>query len=184
MEVGRTVGAACPLLETSRLRLQAHTQADFADMVEMWGDPEVVRHIGGKPSTAGETWNRLLRYGGLWPVLGYGYWCVRDKRSGRYVGDVGCADFHRDAEPSISGTPEAGWALAKWAQGRGFANEAVAAALAWLDRGADYPRTVCLIAQENAPSIRIAIKNGFTAQGSVRVGDKSVPLWVRDRSSK
>ncbi|GAA4488689.1 GNAT family N-acetyltransferase [Gluconacetobacter asukensis] len=129
------------MIETERLRLSFHQAADFDDLRMMWSDPNVVRHISGVPSSEQESWFRLLRYRGLWDILGYGYWCVRSKADGRYVGDVGFADLKRPVEPPLGAVPEAGWVLASWAHGQGFATEALRAALTWMDgRGVD--RTV------------------------------------------
>lgn len=150
-----------PPLETERLTLRGHAVADFADSAAMWGDPEVARFIGGRPSTEEEVWQRLLRYVGHWAVKGYGYWVVRERSSGRFVGEVGFADFHRAIDPPFGDAPEAGWALAAWAHGQGFASEAVRALMAWGDTAFAGARTVCMIAPENAPSIALAGKVGF-----------------------
>ena len=78
-----------PQLQTSRLVLSAHQAADFQDLVEMWGDPAVVRFIGGRPFTPEEVWTRLLRAVGHWPLMGFGYWVVRERAGGRFVGEAG-----------------------------------------------------------------------------------------------
>jgi RimJ/RimL family protein N-acetyltransferase len=153
--------ASAPVLQTERLVLRGHTLADFDECLAVWADPLVTRYVGGRPSTEEETWARVLRYGGLWPLLGYGYWAVRERETGRYVGDVGLADFRREVTPPLGSDPEAGWVLAAWAHGRGFATEAVRAVLAWSDAHLAAPRTVCLIAPENAASIHVAQKCGF-----------------------
>jgi RimJ/RimL family protein N-acetyltransferase len=150
-----------PELQTERLVLRGHTLADFPESASMWADPQVTRYIGGRPSTDEEAWARLLRYGGLWPLLGYGYWLVRERETGRFVGEVGLADFRREITPPLEGEPEAGWVLAPWAHGRGFATEAVRAVLAWADAQLAAPRTVCLIAPDNAASIHVAGKCGY-----------------------
>jgi RimJ/RimL family protein N-acetyltransferase len=152
---------AIPVLDTDRLVMRAHTLADFDECLAMWADPLVTRHIGGRPFTEEEVWTRVLRYAGLWALLGFGYWAVRERASGRYIGDVGLADFRRDLSPGFGGAPEVGWALAPWAQGRGFATEAVQAVLAWGDAHIRPARIVCLIDSENAASIRLAEKCGF-----------------------
>jgi len=153
--------STAPALDTARLTLRAHTAADFDDVLAMWSDAAVTRHVGGRPATEEEAWARVLRYAGLWPLLGFGYWVVRERASGRFVGEVGLADFRRDLSPPLGDAPEAGWVLATWAHGRGFATEAVTAALAWADAALPSRRRVCIIAPENAPSIRVAERCGF-----------------------
>src|SRR5262245_12457948 len=103
-----------PRLQTPRLTLDGHRQEDFEALCAVWADPLVVQHITGRPSSRADSWSRLLRYRGLWPVLGYGYWAIRETRTGRFVGDIGFADFKREITPSILGAPEAGWVLASW----------------------------------------------------------------------
>ncbi len=163
MPVRPAADPIAPPLDTARLTLRGHAPADFDDCLALWGDPLVTRHIGGRPLSGEEVWARLLRYAGLWALLGYGYWVVRERDTGRFVGEVGLADFRRDLVPPLDGTPEAGWVLAPSGHGRGYATEAVRAALAWYDAGhAGGPgRTVCLISPENAASIRVAEKCGY-----------------------
>src|SRR3954471_2867828 len=62
--------------------MRGHALADLAGSAAMWADPAVVRHITGKPSTPEESWSRLLRYGGLWTLLGFGYWLVEEREVG------------------------------------------------------------------------------------------------------
>lgn len=159
-----------PRIETARLILRSHSLADFDDCAAMWGDALVTRHIGGKPATREEVWARLLRYAGLWSLLGFGYWVVEERATHRFVGEVGLADFHRDIIPSFDGAAEVGWALAPWAHGQGYATEAVRAVVGWADMNlagshGDAGRTVCIIGATNLASIRVAEKCGFTAAG-------------------
>ncbi|MGU7772680.1 GNAT family N-acetyltransferase [Burkholderia sp. MR1-5-21] len=169
-----------PVLDTPRLVLEGHAPADFDALAAMWADPAVVAHIGtGTPSTLRESWMRMLAYRGLWPLIGYGYWAIREKASGRYVGDLGFADFHRALEPSIRGVPEAGWALASWAHGKGYATEALSHALAWLDGQHRFERSVCLISPDNTASIRVAEKAGFADPTPVRFNDADTLMYAR-----
>ena len=181
---------AVPPLDTERLTLRGHALADFAECAAMWADPVVTRHIGGRPATGEEVWARVLRYAGLWALLGFGYWVVRERASGRFVGEVGLADFRRDLTPPLDGAPELGWALAPWAHGRGFATEAVRGALAWGDAhlearaSGESPRpgagrTVCLISPENVASIRVAEKCGY--REAARATYKGGPTLIFER---
>jgi RimJ/RimL family protein N-acetyltransferase len=164
-----------PRLETSRLVLAAHGLADFDDCARMWADADVTRYIGGRPFTREEVWARLHRYVGHWSLLGYGYWTAHEKASGRFVGELGFADFHRDMTPSFDGKPEAGWVLDPWAHGKGYATEAMQAALGWADARWPGTPTVCMISPENAASIHVAEKCGYReTTRTLYKGDPSV----------
>nr|WP_298795329.1 GNAT family N-acetyltransferase [uncultured Acetobacter sp.] len=151
-----------PSFETERLTFRIPQRADFEEFAAMRADPEVARYTSGAPASANETWGRLLHYRGLWGIMGFGFWSVREKQTGRFVGTIGFNEAHRGITPSMDGIPEAGWVLASWCHGKGFASEGVQAVCQWLDRETPYKRSVCIIAPANAPSIRIAEKNGFS----------------------
>ena len=168
-----------PELTTDRLFLRAHRKSDLADSFAMWSNPDVVRYIGGRISTEEEVWARLLRYSGHWPIMGYGYWLVTERESGRFVGEVGFADFRREMTPSIAGTPESGWALVPWAHGRGYASEALAAGLRWLDGELGKVRTVCIIDAGNKPSIRVAEKAGYRFLTETKLKGEPTQLFER-----
>jgi len=155
--------AGVPRLETDRLILDGHCPADLEPLASLWSDPAIAAAIGTTPSTRQESWSRLLRYRGLWPLLGFGYWAIREKPSARYIGDIGFADFHREYAHLIEGLPEAGWALVPSAHGRGLGGEALRAALSWLDARKDLGPAVCLIDAGNLVSLRLAERNGFRA---------------------
>lgn len=155
-----TLRDLAPALDTARLVLRGPRLEDLDDSAAMWGDPEVTRHIGGRPFTAMECWHRLLRYAGHWALLGYGYWVVRDRDTGRFVGEVGLADWRREVDPPLD-APEMGWALAPHAHGRGYATEAVRAVQAWASQHLGAPRTVCMIDPGNTASHRVAEKCGY-----------------------
>lgn len=169
------------VIETTRLVLRPHAIADFDEVAAMWADPEVVRFIGGVPSTRGESWARLLRYIGHRAALGYGFWAIRD-RAGRYVGELGFADFHRDVEPAFD-VPEAGWVLAPWAHGQGFAREALAAALAWADAHLATD-LACVIEPANARSIRLATACGFVETHRTALGGDELVAFRRYRADR
>jgi RimJ/RimL family protein N-acetyltransferase len=150
-----------PTIDTERLTMRCPRLEDFEEALAMWADPQVTRYIGGKPSTREEMWARLLRYVGHWDLMGFGFWVVREKSTGRFVGEVGLADFRRDIEPPLGASKEAGWALSPSAHGKGFATEAVRAALRWAEGRFGPERVVCLIDPENEASLKVAHKCGF-----------------------
>lgn len=164
---------AIPTLTTARLTLAAPQLSDFDESAAMWMEPEVYRYVGGRAATREESWSRLMRARGLWALLGYGYWAVRETATGRYVGEVGFADFHRDMEPVFEGQPEMGWVLAGWSHGQGFGTEAVTAALEWIARARTEPPVVCIIHAGNTASLALAAKMKFVERA--RTTYKDVP---------
>src|SRR5947199_2874932 len=116
-----------PVLETERLRLRGHRPDDFANVAAMWADPAVIRYLVGVPLTPEESWTRLLRYAGHWSLLRFGYWLVEEKSTGKFIGELGFADYKRGV-PALEAVPEAGWVLCSRSHGEGYATEAMMAA--------------------------------------------------------
>jgi RimJ/RimL family protein N-acetyltransferase len=148
----------------------------------MLGDPEVVRHLGGKTMSREESWRRMASAAGMWLLLGYGYWAVENREDGAYLGLIGFADFKRDMRPKIEGRPEMGWIFLPEAQGKGYACEAGAAALEWADKLLAGQEIVAIINPENGPSLRLASKLGFGKGNEAAYGTETVMLLRRPAS--
>ena len=146
----------------------------------MWGDSVVARYAGGKPLSEEETWTKLLRYVEHWALLGFGYWVVEDKSSGKFVGEVGFANYKRDTQQSLEGIPEAGWVLAREAHGTGYATEAVRAAMGWGEAHFGATRTACISHPESAASIRVAERCGYREPKPASYKGEPVVLFVRE----
>lgn len=141
--------------------MRAHTGEDYEAECAMWADPAVVRFIGGQASTRQQCWSRLLNYIGHWRLMGFGYWAIESKSTGAFIGEIGFADFKRDIIPAMQNVPELGFALVSSEHGKGYASEAVHAVLEWGDANVPSKRTVCMINEENAASLRVVEKAGY-----------------------
>lgn len=171
---------ALATIDTERLTLRPHRVEDYAESAALWADPVVVRHIGGKPFGPEVSWSRVLRYIGHWAALGYGFWVVREKATGRFVGEVGFSDFKRAIEPSFGDRPEMGWVLTSSAHGRGYATESVRAALAWAEAHfGRAQRVVCMIDPGNEASRRVALRCGFVETARTVYSGEPVVLYER-----
>ena len=178
-KVSRRSTTEIPRIVTERLILRAHRAGDFEASLAMWSDTDVVRHIGGVPSTAADAWSRLLRYGGLWRLLGYGYWAVEDRATEHFIGEVGFADFKRDIGEGFDDMPEAGWVISPSWAGRGYATEAMCAVLEWFDQAMLGTETFCMIAPANGASIKVAQKLGYAPDRQIAYQDSPVQIYLR-----
>lgn len=168
---------APPILKTERLILRGFEADDFQAVADMWADEDVVRFIGFS-RTPQDAWFASFRVRGMWPVLGYGYWIVTDRETGAFLGETGFADFKRGITPSISTRPEAGWAFAKSAWGRGVATEAVSTTHKWLD--ANLPGiSHCIMDPKHTASRRVAEKVGYSFLSESIYSDKPVNVLQR-----
>lgn len=155
------IAALPPRIETERLVLRLHRPDDLPARLAMTGDEDVVRFIGGETQDAEDNWARILRYNGHWALFGWGLFAIEEKEGGAFVGEAGLADFHRGLGDDFDPYPEGAWVFLADAHGKGYATEAMAAAIEWRERRFGPSRLVCLIAQENRASLRVAAKLGF-----------------------
>ena len=169
---------AGPTLTTDRLILKPKGVEDFEELCALWADADFTRFIMGHALSAEDVWYRLLRDMGHWAALGHGNWTIRLKDGGDYVGSVGVLDFRREVEPALN-APELGWGIAPRFQGQGLASEALQAALQWADRALKASRTVCMIAPDNAPSIRLAQRVGYAPYADTTYKGAAVTLFQR-----
>lgn len=109
-------------LETSRLRLRRFTEADEDDLVELDGDPEVMRFLtGGRPTSREEVRTRVLPtvLGFYERFAGFGYWVAEERSTERFLGW-----FHfRPGKEPRDGEIELGYRLRRSAWGAGYATE-------------------------------------------------------------
>lgn len=169
-----------PVLTGGRVLLSGHRLADFPDSFALWSDATVQR-FGGRVLTEEEVWQRLCRSLRHWLRIGYGHWAIRERATGRVLGEVGLLDSRSGLGPHFDGQPEIGWALAGWAQGQGFATEAARLALAWADAHLAASRTVCLIHRDHMASLSLAARLGYAEYGRAEYRGDPVILFERPR---
>ena len=149
-----------PTLETERLILRGHRREDFAAVYELWSDPRTVRLMGMQPMNEEDCWAKFLRTFGAWMVNGFGFWAVEEKASGCFVGELGFLNARRTIDPPLP-VPEVGWSFSPAVHGRGYATEALAAAIPWGEQQFGRVRFSAIIGHENEPSLKLARKFGF-----------------------
>lgn len=166
-------------VETPRLILRRYRERDFQDLLAMTSDPGMFLYADRGPLTSDEAWWRLLRHAGHWSLLGYGVFAIEEKETGRFVGEAGPSQFRRGLGARFDGRPEFTWSIVPDRQQRGYAREAGAAALAWIERRDPGP-TVCMIHVDNAPSLRVAAALGYEPFATIEY--KGYPARLLERA--
>ncbi len=169
---------AVPTINTARVTLRAMRSEDFARFAEIWATPEVVAHISGKPWPKARSWDAFLRNAGHWQIVGFGQWAIQPRGTREMAGQTGFFFGSRGFGEDFDPFPEAGWVLSPEAQGEGLGLEAAHAAHDWFDRVVT-GRTVCMIAADNAASLRLAGALGYVPLREITVDETRVCLMAR-----
>ena len=168
-----------PTLTTARLTLRELSMTDWEPYAAMWADPRVTQFIGGEPRPRELAWTKFCQSAGLWPLLGYGYWSIIESDNEMFLGIAGFAQFER-GYAALAGYPEAGWAFAADAWGKGIASETVAAIVLWADAHLPVTETRCMIDHGNAASVAVARRNGYVESAGLANG---MPVFRRPAPS-
>jgi RimJ/RimL family protein N-acetyltransferase len=110
-----------------------------------------------------------------------GYWALEERATGKYVGQLGFADFKRGLIGFDGRYPEAGWVLHPDMAGKGYATEGMQAACAWLDAQPDRARSFCIISADNSRSVRVAEKLGYRFLLDTMFGEEKTAVYFRER---
>jgi RimJ/RimL family protein N-acetyltransferase len=102
-----------------------------------------------------------------------------DKRTRRYIGEVGLARSRRQLGAEFEECDEASWVFLSEVRGKGLAFEAAQASLDWYHGRRDVERTMCLMHPAHRVSIRLAERLGYQARGEIKYHDGSVAWFER-----
>jgi RimJ/RimL family protein N-acetyltransferase len=172
-------------LETERLILRKPELGDADGYAEMWGDPEVVRFLGGRTQTPEEVPAGIERMLKQWDRHDVGLFSVLRKKDERLIGRVGYLlwdserwvnAMHEELEEPLE--LEIGWVVARAFWSRGYATEAAAACRDHAFGSLGRDRVISLIAPENVASIRVAEKIGEHYERDVDIGAAVGPVGV------
>lgn len=158
-----------PVLTTERLTLRG-LSLDDADAFARFFASSHSAFYGG-PVHAEESWRKLSMYAGHWCLRGYGPWAVTLSETGETVGMAG--PWFPDCWPE----PEITYFLLEDHAGKGYATEAVRAALDWVYANG-WRTAMSAVAPENAPSIGIVRRLGACAEGMVTIPpDRAMQIY-------
>lgn len=151
-----------PLVGTERLLLTVPEREDYLLLRDLVSDPEVHRYLGPRPKDpTTDMFARALRAAGSWQLYGYGLFLARERSTGAFVGQIGMFRSMRGFGKGMDDVAEAGWIVARQHWGKGYAGEAMRAALRWFDAAHGPQRVACMIERGNDASVALAAALGF-----------------------
>jgi len=170
--------ASALVLETERLLLRPLTRDDVDAMFAIIGDPVAMQYYprAFTREDAAEWVERNLR---RYENDEHGLLAVVLKSSGEVIGDCGLSWQLADGEPVL----ELGYHLRRDHWGNGYATEAAHACMDHAFRVLATNRLASLIRPENAPSRRVAERNGMWAERQVTHSGLPHLLYVMTRES-
>ena len=174
-------GAPMSAVETARLLLRHWQDNDLERLVALYGNPRVARFL----SVDGDPWPRERTVGVFehfrrqWRERGFGPWAAIDKRTGRWLGQIGLNEL-----PSWPGPHkvEVGWELDPPVWGRGLATEGGRAAVRHGFEVVGMERIISVTRADHAASRRVMEKCGLTFQEQVGHKGALVVWYAIDRA--
>lgn len=170
------------MLVSERLELWRPVAGDREGLRTLIEPGEVRRFLGGMEPDDHDVFMRLLRNAGSWALYGYGTFVVRERGRADIVGNCGVFHSWRGFGRGLDDVPEAGWIVSRSAWGKGYALEAMQAALAWFEREHRTGPTLCMIEQGHHASAAVAAKLGYEACDRYQEGNER-PLIVYRREA-
>ena len=118
-----TAEGAVTEIDTERLHLRPLAMSDSDALFALHRNPDMQRYFGdGRLYTRDESRGWLEWHVGLWREVGYSFFAVELRTSGRFIGWVGLNQVMD--QPDLSGQTEIGWFIDSELWGQGLATEA------------------------------------------------------------
>ena len=150
------------ILETEHLLFRPLTQDDLDDLTALYGDPEVMRFLGG-PRTKAEVQNALNGYIREYQIYGHSFFATILKEDQRFIGHCGLLRQEVVGQPEI----ELAYVLAPQYWQRGLALEGTQGLKDYGMQKLGFHRLISLIPPGNRASIHIAEKIGMRYERDV-----------------
>jgi RimJ/RimL family protein N-acetyltransferase len=158
-----------PELRTARLQLRPLRSADADALHDALGHREVTRYLSDVPPTRERTRTIVGTLCAASYPTGMGHWVWQERATGALVG----RGYLVPSPVDPCGRPEIGWFLGHRWWGTGLAGEAAQAILRYAYVALALPAVTARVHPDNAASLRLATRLGFT--GGQTLGDAANP---------
>jgi ribosomal-protein-alanine N-acetyltransferase len=150
-----------PVLTTERLRLRQFVASDADAMMRMFSDPRVLQYLSFEPlDTREKAIERMNWHTSLYDAEEGVDWAITERDSDTLIGMCGGYGWDRENRRI-----ELGYDIDPAHWGKGYATEAVTAAIAWMFEHLDLHRIQADCTDGNLGSERVLLKCGFSVEG-------------------
>ncbi|NMO57058.1 GNAT family N-acetyltransferase [Actinoplanes sp. TBRC 11911] len=160
-----------PPLRTERLVLRQWQDDDLRPWAAMNADPEV-REFFPTVLNQQEAADSIAYFRRELAERGWGWWAIEESATGLFVGMAGLDPV--DEELPFKGV-EAGWRLARWAWGKGYATEAARAVCEYGFTQLHLPEILAIAAAGNVRSHAVMRRLGMTHDPADDFDDPTAP---------
>lgn len=144
------------VFQTPRLIIRQWIESDLKDILQVYGDPEVIRWVGDRvPLTEDQAKNWLEITKKNYEKRGYGMFTILDRNTRNTIGFGGLV------HPGNSELPELKYAFKKSSWGQGFASEFVNGILLFAKDSLKLKKIIATTYPENSASNKVLLKCGF-----------------------
>ncbi|HYG06338.1 MAG TPA: GNAT family N-acetyltransferase [Stenotrophomonas sp.] len=160
-------------IHSERLQLRELTpQRDAANMLALLNDPGFIAGIGDRNvRSEAEARDYLVSWhGAQYATQGFGHYAIELRDSGQFIGTAGLI---QRADLDL---PDIGYALLSTQHGRGYAEEAARAVMAYARDTLGLRALCAIVSPGNAASVRLLEKLGLRREGEYRIAAEREPL--------
>ena len=166
------------ILETERLLLREWTLEDIPRITEIYGSPDVMRHIGdGHALTPAETERGIRATLRRYRLHGMGMLCIESRGDGRILGHCGLQRWEGTLDVEI------GFLLRRDAWGVGYGSEAARAVLDHGFGSLGLRRIVAIVHPGNSRSLALLRRLGMSRLGETAYKGRE-GLWLYSLDSR
>lgn len=155
-----------PIFQTKRLTVVPFDQGDTGFILELLNSPGWIRYIGDRKVKTATDALAYLDNGPLasYREHGFGLWRVDHQEEKKPIGMCGLLK-----RPELEG-PDLGFAFLPHYHGQGYGNEAAAATIRFAQDTLGLKELLAIVQPDNAASIGLLVKNGFTFDKVITAG--------------
>lgn len=161
---------------TERCVIRELTLNDMDALFELYSDEELIKFTESLFDREEETDYQCAYIKNMYRYFGYGMWLVFLKETGELIGRAGLE--HREIHEQTE--LELGYLIGRPYQAKGYATEVCRAIIMYAKEKTGFEQINCVIQKENAMSIHLAEKLGFSHIEDYELDGKVMHRFVRE----